>query len=66
VHDDAHKVLKDITKWKSIVKAPRIKYPDSDWEEAIKFYEGIDRNEVFAATAVFPGCTKRSPLKLTG
>jgi hypothetical protein len=55
VHDDAHKVLKDITKWKSIVKTPQIKYPDSDWEEAIKFYEGIDRNDVYAAIPVFPG-----------
>jgi hypothetical protein len=55
VHDDAHKVLKDITKWKSVIKTPQIKYPDSDWEEAVKFYEGIDRNEVYAAIGVFPG-----------
>jgi hypothetical protein len=55
IHDDIHKVLKDITQWKSIVKAPRTKYPDSDWEAAIKFYERIDRNEVYTAIPVFPG-----------
>jgi hypothetical protein len=47
--------LKDITKWRSIVKPPRVKYPDSDWEEAAQFFEGIDRNETFAAVCVFPG-----------
>ena len=34
VHDDAHKLLKDITEWKNIIKAPNLIFPDSAWETA--------------------------------
>jgi hypothetical protein len=55
VHDKAHKVLQDIKTWKNVVKPARLKYPDSDWEDAAKFFEGIDRKETYAAIGVFPG-----------
>jgi hypothetical protein len=55
LHDKSHKVLQDIKAWKNIVKAPLLKYSDSDWEGAIKYYEDIDRTEKFAAVSVFPG-----------
>jgi hypothetical protein len=55
LHDRDHKVLQDIKHWKSVVKPARLKYPDADWEVAIKSFEEIDRNEKFAALPFFPG-----------
>ncbi|MDR2517245.1 MAG: uroporphyrinogen decarboxylase [Spirochaetaceae bacterium] len=55
VHDDAHKVLKDITKWKNVVKAPSLDFPASEWESSIKTAEAVNRNEVFACPMIAPG-----------
>jgi hypothetical protein len=55
VHDDAHRVLKDITKWKEVVKAPNLDFPDSDWADSIKAVEAVDRKETFATAFVAPG-----------
>ncbi|MDR3343524.1 MAG: hypothetical protein LBT14_12230 [Treponema sp.] len=49
VHDAAHKVIKDSTRWKDVVKMPRLDYPDSAWESSEKMADAIDRKEVFAA-----------------
>jgi len=55
VHDDEHRVLKDITKWKEIVKAPNLDYPQEAWDQFKPAVEAIDRNEVFATCFVAPG-----------
>jgi hypothetical protein len=55
VHDDAHKALKDIAQWKSVVKAPGLDYPESAWEPGIKAAEAVNRKEVFACAMVAPG-----------
>jgi uroporphyrinogen-III decarboxylase len=55
VHDAAHKVVKDITRWKDVVKAPRTDFPESDWEETARAVEAIDRKETFATKTVAPG-----------
>jgi uroporphyrinogen-III decarboxylase len=55
VHDDAHKVLKDVTKWKSIVKMPRTSFPEAEWEDAKKIFGAIDRKETFATAGYFCG-----------
>ncbi len=55
VHDAAHKVLKDVTKWKEIVKAPRLDYTQEEWDKYKPAVEGIDRNEVFATVFIAPG-----------
>ncbi len=55
VHDDAHKVLKDITQWKEIVHFPNLEFPDEDWAMAVKSAESIDRSEKFATAMVAPG-----------
>ncbi|MGE4353395.1 MAG: uroporphyrinogen decarboxylase family protein [Oscillospiraceae bacterium] len=55
VHDYEHKVIKDITKWKDVVKPPRVIYPEADWEKAIAMANAVDRNEYFAAMFVAPG-----------
>ncbi len=55
VHDDAHKVLKDVTKWKSVVKAPRLDYPQSEWDKFKPAVDKVDRKEVFATVMMAPG-----------
>lgn len=55
VHDDEHKVVKDITKWKETVKAPNLDYPGEAWDKFKPAAEEIDRNEMFATCFVAPG-----------
>lgn len=55
VHDEGHKVLKDITEWKKYVKAPSVKYPEDAWIPATEHVNAIDRQEVFVAAAMVPG-----------
>ena len=55
VHDDAHKVLKDVTQWKNVVKAPTLDYSQEEWDKYIPAVEAIDRNEVFATCFIAPG-----------
>ncbi len=55
VHDDAHKLLKDITEWREKVKAPNLLFPDEMWETACKEAEAVDRNDRYVAPMVAPG-----------
>ena len=55
VHDDEHKVLKDITEWRKVVKAPSLDFPQKAWDEYKPAIEAIDRNEVFATLFNAPG-----------
>ncbi len=55
VHDAAHIVLKAVTKWKETVKAPRLDYPQEDWDFYKPAAEEVDRNEYFATAMVAPG-----------
>ncbi|NLA75535.1 MAG: uroporphyrinogen decarboxylase [Deltaproteobacteria bacterium] len=55
VHDDEHKVVKDITRWREVVKAPRLDYPQKAWDQFKPDVEAIDRNEVFATCLIAPG-----------
>lgn len=59
VHDAAHKVLSDITKWKEVVKAPDLQFSSELWDAAIKEAESVDRNEKFAAAFMAPGLFER-------
>jgi hypothetical protein len=47
VHDDDHRVLKDITRWKEIVSAPSIDFPDEHWAPAVAPAESVDRKDKF-------------------
>ena len=59
--DDEHKVLKDISKWREIVKAPNLDFPEAMWDEMkAKFVDNIDRNEYFATAMIAPGIFERS------
>lgn len=55
VHDQEHKVIKDITKWEKVVKAPTLDYPQSEWDKCKAQLEGIDRNELFVTVFGAPG-----------
>ena len=55
VHDEEHIVLKDVTQWKNIVKAPNVKFSDAEWAPFIEAANKIERNEQFVATFVAPG-----------
>ena len=49
IHDDEHIILKDISKWREVIKMPDLKsITEGDWEQAIKASEAVDRKEVFA------------------
>ncbi|MBF7096990.1 uroporphyrinogen decarboxylase family protein [Alkalibacter mobilis] len=55
VHDEEHKLLKDVTKWKEVIKAPNIVHPAEDWKAAQETVAAIDRNEKFVTIFVAPG-----------
>lgn len=56
VHDDKHTVLKDITKWKDIVKAPSVEFSDERWAPAIAHADAVDREDKYV-TAFFASGT---------
>jgi uroporphyrinogen-III decarboxylase len=57
VHDEAHRAIKDITKWRETIKCPTVEFPDERWAPAIKHAAAIDRNDkyvtVFFASGTF-------------
>ncbi|WP_010261978.1 uroporphyrinogen decarboxylase family protein [Treponema primitia] len=56
VHDAEHKVVKDIRKWKEVVKTtPRLEFPEADWADAIKAAQAVDRKEKYCAAPYFTG-----------
>ena len=54
VHGDKI-VVKDITKWQDVVKAPNLDYPQEEWDEWAAKIVPVDRNELFLAVMVAPG-----------
>ena len=55
VHDDEHKVVKDIKKWRDVVRHPNLDLPEEAWVSAIEADKQANRDEMFFATGVFPG-----------
>ena len=55
LHDKEHKVLKDITQWEKIVKAPSIVYPEERWIKAVEHANSVDRNDKFVTAFFLPG-----------
>ena len=55
VHDDEHKVLKDITEWKKYVKAPVVQTSEEAWSAAVTHANAVDRSEEFVTAFVAPG-----------
>ena len=48
-------VIKDITKWRDYVHAPKTEFTDEEWAPFLAPLKDIDRNEVFVAPFVAPG-----------
>ena len=55
VHDDEHRLLKDVTKWRETVKFPNLDFPQSDWDECGADVDKIDRTDKFATALLAPG-----------
>jgi len=55
VHDYEHRVIKDITKWKEVVKMPKTDFPEEAWQAYADMANSIDRNEYFVTAMVAPG-----------
>lgn len=55
LHDDEHRVLKDITKWREIITAPSVEHPDERWAAAVEHARAVDRNEKYVTAYVAPG-----------
>lgn len=49
------KLLKDVTKWKEIIKKPRTNYPDEAWAPFVDAANKVDRKEKFATSMVVCG-----------
>ncbi|OFV72403.1 uroporphyrinogen decarboxylase family protein [Acetobacterium wieringae] len=55
VHDQEHVILKDVTKWKEVIKAPKIVYSDEEWADTKAQIEKVDRNDKLVTTFIAPG-----------
>ena len=55
LHDDAHKVVRDITEWRSSVHAPNVHFPREAWQKYIDKANEIDREDRFVTCTVAPG-----------
>ncbi|NTW71813.1 MAG: uroporphyrinogen decarboxylase, partial [Eubacteriaceae bacterium] len=55
VHDDEHKVLKDINEWKQCVKAPSVKFTKEEWAAAAAHANDVDRKDKFVTAFIAPG-----------
>lgn len=55
VHDEEHKVLKDITEWRKYVKTPEIITSDEMWAPAVAHANAVDRNEEYVTAFFAPG-----------
>jgi uroporphyrinogen-III decarboxylase len=55
VHDEEHIVLKDITKWRDVVHAPALDFPDSAWDAAKSQAAAVNRDEQLVTPMIFPG-----------
>ena len=55
VHDDEHKVVKDINKWQDYIHNPSLEYTEEEWAECDAANAQINRDEVFVSIMTFPG-----------
>jgi len=56
VHNPDTIVLKDVTQWESIIKAPDVDHiPENLWETYVEYAASIDRNQQLLCISVFPG-----------
>ena len=49
------KLIKDVTEWKSVLKAPPTKYPEEAWAPFVAMAEKVDRKEKYATAMIVNG-----------
>lgn len=55
MHDDDHKVIKDICNWRESVTAPTVFYSDEEWAAAIAHANAVNRDEKYVTAFCAPG-----------
>jgi len=55
LHDDGHKVLQDITKWREQVVPATLDYKEEEWAPALAQAKNVNRDEQFLAAGQMPG-----------
>ncbi|HCX65891.1 MAG TPA: uroporphyrinogen decarboxylase [Eubacteriaceae bacterium] len=55
VHDEEHKLLKDVTKWREVIKPPNVVHPEEEWKEVQDHIATIDRKDKFVTVFIAPG-----------
>ena len=50
-----HKLLKDITEWKAVVKMPPTEYSDEAWKPFTAMADAVDRDKELVTAMVMPG-----------
>lgn len=49
------KLLKDVTQWREVIKAPRTEFTDEEWAPFLEMASKVDRNEYFLCACVYTG-----------
>lgn len=55
VHDEAHLVIKDITRWKDYVKVPDVMYSEEEWAPFVEEANKVNRREQLVTAMIWPG-----------
>lgn len=55
VHDDAHKVVHDVARWRETVHAPNVHFSKEAWQKYVDAADAVDRNDRFVTCTVAPG-----------
>ncbi len=55
LHDDEHKVLKDISQWEDVVKPPVLDTSDEAWAPAMEIANSVNRDDKFVTACQMPG-----------
>lgn len=53
--DPEHVLIKDITRWKEVVKMPQTDFPEEDWGWIVEEAGKVDREQYFCTAAIAPG-----------
>lgn len=59
VHDNEHTVLKDITKWKKILKMPSVDRSVEEWVDAVEHANSVDRDKEYVVAMFATGIFER-------
>lgn len=49
------KLLKDVTQWREVLKAPRTEFTDEEWAPYLEMAAKVDRNEYYLTASVYTG-----------